>query len=79
MVNAMLELAFSEIASKELKELIERPNPETGKAVGDLWCTHILVSVAGGGCSVFKYSMAPDRNVHEGDEGEGHFGRAHEA
>ncbi len=64
----MLQLALSETASKKLKELIERPDPETGKALGSVQDTYVRVYVAGGGCSGFKYGMALDHNVHEGDE-----------
>jgi iron-sulfur cluster assembly accessory protein len=64
----MLQLVLSETASKKLKELIERPDPDTGKAVGNAEDTYVRVFVAGGGCSGFRYGMALDHNVHEGDE-----------
>ncbi len=64
----MLELALSETASKKLKELIERPDPETGKPLGTPQDTYVRLYVAGGGCSGFKYGMALDHTVHDGDE-----------
>jgi len=61
-VNRMLQLALSETASKKLKELIERDG------VGNVEDTYLRVYVTGGGCSGFRYGMALDKKVHEGDE-----------
>ncbi len=56
----MLQVALSETASKKLKELIEKN--------GTLEETYLRVYVTGGGCSGFRYGMALDSKVHEGDE-----------
>src|SRR5439155_500111 len=61
-VNRMLQLALSETASKKLKELIERDG------VGNVEDTYLRVYVTGGGCSGFRYGMALDKKVHDGDE-----------
>src|SRR5437879_13501109 len=58
----MLQLSLSETASKKLKELIERDG------AGDLGDTFLRVYVTGGGCYGFRYGMALDKKVHEGDE-----------
>src|SRR2546426_8344558 len=58
----MMQLALSETASKKLKELIERDG------AGDLGDTYLRVYVTGGGCSGFRYGMALDKKIHEGDE-----------
>ncbi len=59
-VNAMLQLSLSEAASKKLKELIARN--------GTAEDTYLRVYVAGGGCSGFRYGMALDNKLHDGDE-----------
>ena len=61
-MNAMLQLSLSETASKKLKELIVRDG------AGDVGDTYLRVYVTGGGCSGFRYGMALDKKVHEGDE-----------
>jgi len=59
-VHTMMQLSVSETASKKLKELIAKN--------GTLEDTYLRVYVAGGGCSGFRYGMALDNKVHEGDE-----------
>jgi len=56
----MMQLSLSETASKKLKELIAKN--------GTVEDTYLRVYVAGGGCSGFRYGMALDNKVHEGDE-----------
>ena len=56
----MLQVALSEAASKKLKDLIAKNGTEAD--------TYLRVYVTGGGCSGFRYGMALDNKVHEGDE-----------
>lgn len=56
----MLQFTLSENATTKLRELM--------KQNGDADKTYLRVFVAGGGCSGFKYGMALDEKLHEGDE-----------
>ena len=56
----MFQVALSENALSKLQELIKKNGtPED---------TYLRVYVAGGGCSGFRYGLALDNKVHEGDE-----------
>src|SRR3989442_2290352 len=61
-VKTMMQLSLSDSGSKELNELIVRDG------AGDVGDTDLRVYVTGGGCSGFRYGMAVDKKVHEGDE-----------
>lgn len=63
-----MQLTVSETAVKKLKDVISKTDPETGKPIGSAEDTYVRVYVTGGGCSGFRYGMALDRTVHEGDE-----------
>ena len=56
----MLQVTLSEGATSKLKELI-------GKH-GTVEETYLRVYVTGGGCSGFRYGMALDNKLHEGDQ-----------
>jgi len=56
----MLQFVLSENATGKLRELM--------KQNGDAEKTYLRVFVAGGGCSGFRYGMALDEKLHEGDE-----------
>jgi len=64
----MIQVTLTETAANKVKELIQRNDPETGKALGTPEDTYLRMYVAGGGCSGFRYGLALDRNVQEGDE-----------
>src|SRR2546425_11741163 len=65
--STMIQVTLTETAANKVKELIQRPDPETGKPLGSLDDTYLRMYVAGGGCSGFRYGLALDRNVHEDD------------
>ncbi|OGS62210.1 MAG: hypothetical protein A3K59_10535 [Euryarchaeota archaeon RBG_19FT_COMBO_69_17] len=56
----MFQLLLSENATSKLRELIAKN--------GTAEDTYLRVYVAGGGCSGFRYGMALDNKLHEGDE-----------
>ena len=56
----MLQVTLSENAVGKLKELITKN--------GTAEDTYLRMYVAGGGCSGFRYGLALDNKVHEGDE-----------
>lgn len=56
----MFQITLSENATNKLKGLIEQNETEGP--------TYLRVYVAGGGCSGFRYGMALDNKLHEGDE-----------
>jgi len=56
----MFQVILSDNAVGKLKELITKN--------GTAEDTYLRVYVAGGGCSGFRYGLALDNNVHEGDE-----------
>jgi iron-sulfur cluster assembly protein len=64
----MIQVTLTETAANKVKELIQRNDPETGKPLGTPEDTYLRMYVAGGGCSGFRYGLALDRNVQEGDE-----------
>jgi iron-sulfur cluster assembly protein len=64
----MVQITLSENAASKLRDLMAKPDPQTGKSLGSADDTYLRVYIAGGGCSGFKYGLALDRNVREGDE-----------
>ena len=56
----MLNVALSDNAVNKLRNLITEH--------GTLDNTYLRMYVAGGGCSGFRYGMALDNKLHEGDE-----------
>ena len=56
----MFQVILSDNAVGKLKELITKN--------GTAEDTYLRVYVAGGGCSGFRYGLALDNKVHEGDE-----------
>jgi len=56
----MFQLTLSDNATSKLRELISKN--------GTLENTYLRVYVAGGGCSGFRYGMALDNKLHDGDE-----------
>src|SRR2546430_5265689 len=64
----MIQVTLTETAANKVKELIQRDDPETGKPLGTPEDTYLRMYVAGGGCSGFRYGLALDRSIHEGDE-----------
>src|SRR3989304_352954 len=56
----MLNVTLSETAVTKLRDLIGQPGPAD--------TTYLRIYIAGGGCSGFKYGMALDNKLHEGDE-----------
>lgn len=56
----MFQINLSENATSKLRELIAKN--------GSAETTYLRVYVAGGGCSGFRYGMALDDKLHEGDE-----------
>ncbi len=56
----MFQVTLSENAVGKLKELITKN--------GTAEDTYLRMYVAGGGCSGFRYGLALDNKVHEGDE-----------
>jgi iron-sulfur cluster assembly accessory protein len=56
----MFQITLSENAVSKLQDLIKK----NGTADG----TYLRMYVAGGGCSGFRYGLALDNKVHEGDE-----------
>lgn len=56
----MLNVTLSETAVTKLRELIGQHGTTEG--------TYLRMYVAGGGCSGFRYGMALDNKLHEGDE-----------
>lgn len=56
----MFQLTLSDNATSKLRELIAKN--------GTLENTYLRVYVAGGGCSGFRYGMALDEKLHDGDE-----------
>ncbi|HYT00263.1 MAG TPA: iron-sulfur cluster insertion protein ErpA [Thermoplasmata archaeon] len=56
----MLNVTLSESATQKLRELIGQH--------GTAETTYLRMYVAGGGCSGFRYGMALDNKLHEGDE-----------
>jgi iron-sulfur cluster assembly accessory protein len=56
----MFQITLSDGAVTKLKELISKN--------GTAEDTYLRVYVAGGGCSGFRYGLALDNKVHEGDE-----------
>ena len=56
----MVQVMLSENAVNKLQELIKKNGtPED---------TYLRMYVAGGGCSGFRYGLALDNKIHEGDE-----------
>src|SRR5436309_13388394 len=64
----MIQVSLTETAANKVKELIQRNDPDTGKPLGTPEDTYLRMYVAGGGCSGFRYGLALDRSMHEGDE-----------
>jgi iron-sulfur cluster assembly accessory protein len=56
----MLNVILSETAVTKLRDLIGQH--------GTADTTYLRIYIAGGGCSGFKYGMALDNKLHEGDE-----------
>jgi len=56
----MFQITLSENATAKLRELISKNGSEE--------TTYLRMYVAGGGCSGFRYGMALDNKLHEGDE-----------
>lgn len=56
----MFQITLSDPAVSKLKELITKN--------GTAEETYLRMYVAGGGCSGFRYGLALDNKVHEGDE-----------
>ena len=56
----MFQITLSENATTKLRELISKN--------GTAETTYLRMYVAGGGCSGFRYGMALDNKLHEGDE-----------
>jgi len=56
----MFQVTLSETATGKLRELIAKN--------GNAEDTYLRVYVAGGGCSGFRYGLALDNKLHEGDE-----------
>ncbi len=56
----MFQVTLSENAVGKLQELIKKN--------GTVEDTYLRVYVAGGGCSGFRYGLALDNKIHEGDE-----------
>src|SRR5438034_10306038 len=64
----MIQVSLTETAANKVKELIQRNDPDTGKPLGTPEDTYLRMYVAGGGCSGFRYGLALDRAIHDGDE-----------
>lgn len=56
----MFEVTLTDNAVSKLKELIAKHGTPEG--------TYLRMYVAGGGCSGFRYGLALDDKIHEGDE-----------
>ncbi|MGQ0798139.1 MAG: HesB/IscA family protein, partial [Methanobacteriota archaeon] len=59
-MSRMFQVTLSESAASKLRELIAKN--------GTLEDTYLRMYVAGGGCSGFKYGLALDNKLHEGDQ-----------
>ena len=56
----MFQVTLSETAVNKVKELVTKH--------GTVEDTYLRMYVAGGGCSGFRYGLALDNKIHEGDE-----------
>src|SRR5437870_10538205 len=66
--TTVMQVQLAETAANKVKEHIQRYDPETGKPLGTPEDTYLRMYVAGGGCSGFRYGLALDRSIHDGDE-----------
>src|SRR5207247_10012752 len=66
--TTMIQVTLTETAANKAKELIQRNDPETGQPLGTPEDTYLRMYVAGGGCSGFRYGLALDRRIQDGDE-----------
>src|SRR3979490_1761935 len=64
----MIQVPLTETAANKVKELIQRDDPETGKPLGTPEDNYLQMYAAGVVWSGFRYGLALDRSIKEGDE-----------